>query len=659
MVQVMSAKIPSIRSGLFMCVVKKSRAFRVYILSIFCLGALLHIADITSTIWTSTEEEWTWKFMQHLDDSRNRAYFVDQLGCRMPSVNLTEATMEKYFAAAERFVDPMECRKPLVKAKGNLISIALSVPLIQSLYGVRAMSQIRCTVEPFTRKTDFENEFLEPIRVFKYGDVVKIHNEFVRVICTSRGDEEIYRGHFYTKQTGRENEREGGSKEMNVMIFGLDSVSRLNFRRQMKRTHDLLVNELNAFELFGYNKVADNTYPNLMPVLTGLNANELKEECLSEETFDDCNFIWDDYKNSNYTTVYMEDTGFVGLFQYNFEGFKHQPTDIYLRPLVVEMERSEQDSYMCLGGQRTIDVLLDNMRQVTSSFTVSESPQFAFFWTISFTHDHLNTPRLIDTDIAEYIRELSSTGALNNTFLFLMSDHGMRWGDFRNTYEGMIEERQPFLFLIPPQWFVEKYPTALRNLAANRHRLTTHFDLHETLRDLLNHNSLTAETIKSRTVELTREKPMPRGISLFLPVPGKRTCRDAHIEPHWCTCHEREALSLDDPRVLQVAELMVDEINRMLKKQPQCQKLHLNSISDAGISAFNNFTTDSVDQFTGITVRLSTKPGLGEFEATVRAHNPNQFELTGTISRTNMYGKQSRCIDDFNLKLYCFCDSYF
>lgn len=642
--------------------INRSHAFRVLVL---CISLCFWLYIIASIYMTKSRSNWDWEGkettnIQKSYDDQNEAYFVNQVGCRMPSFSVMNAHVQQYFYEPKSFT----CEKPLLRAEGNHIRFALTPIEIRRIYDTQSLAYIVCTVEPFTRKGDYKNEFHKPVRMFGYGDIIKIDDEFVRVICKDKKEKEIYRDYFYFRQAENITERVHGHspKEMNVLILGFDSVSRLNFRRQMNETYGLLVNELNAFEMFGYNKVADNTFPNLIPALTGLNVSELSVECLPDKssTFDGCRFIWDEYKDKNYTTTYVEDRHSLGLFHYDRNGFKGKMTDVNLRPLIMEMEESicnkkSRGSCMCLGRRRTIDVLLENMRRATSAFTSSESPNFAFFWTTSYTHDNLNTPRLIDADITRYIRELSASSVLNNTFLLVMSDHGLRFGDFRNTYQGMIEERQPFLFLIPPQWFAEKYPIAMGNLALNRHRLTTHFDLHETLRDLLNHKSLSAESIKSRNVKLIESNSMPRAISLFLPMPETRTCRDAHIAPHWCTCHERGIISLADPKVQRIAASMVDDMNRMLKEYPQCQKLWLHSISDASSGATKNFVKNTAHKFVDITVRLITRPGMGEFEATVRVHPSNKFELAGTISRTNQYGNQSRCIDNYNLKLYCYC----
>lgn len=248
-----------------------------------------------------------------------------------------------------------------------------------------------------------------------------------------------------------------------------------------------------------------------------------------------------------------------------------------------------------------------------------------------------------------------------NTFLFVMSDHGIRFGSYRNTYQGMMEERQPALFIIPPPSFPLKYPNAVKNLLKNRRQLTTHFDLYETLRDLANVEVITNEEISKRSHELLETEPMPRGISLFLPIPASRSCSSAGISPHWCTCHEKQELSTTNSNVVKSARLIVEHLNKIVKNFPQCQQLSLNSISTANVfSSSTDIKGIEKDQnkFADITVRLTTKPGFGEFEATVRMFNKGSLNLTGTISRVNLYGKQSQCVDDYRVKLYCFCNSF-
>lgn len=118
--------------------------------------------------------------------------------------------------------------------------------------------------------------------------------------------------------------------------------------------------------------------------------------------------------------------------------------------------------------------------------------------------------------------------------------------------QGRLEERLPFFIISFPEWFRNKYPTAIDNLKQNAYnRLTTPFDVHETLFDIMHYkNQLAPNTLQIREQSLLNEnetlheiltmykntKKYKRGISLFLPIQSSRTCNDAGITPHWCTC---------------------------------------------------------------------------------------------------------------------------
>lgn len=664
---------------------KRFTWLKVLLISVLVLGVFLYVIDISSLnlaqfkfhlvlVNDEENEPWNWDYVRQQDTKKSdvyKSYFVNEAGCRMPRFNITDTNVDPYIYA----IKAVECRKGLTKANNHYIWIDLNETEIYSAYKIDDVDELSCSIEPFTRSTDFANNYTKPKYYFKFGDIVKVNDEFIRVICYNRKKRKIFRDYHYFvgnnkllqphNDTTVDTALNEPDQRMNVVVFGLDSISRLNFYRQMSESANVVLDELRAFEMFGYNKVGDNTFPNLIPMLTGLDEDELAAGCRPNKnmTYDRCGFIWDDYKARNYTTAYFEDVASMALFQYLQHGFIEAPTDFYNRPVLVELENNvashkSGNVHLCLGSRPTFQVLFDHFEKFMS--TMAEHPEqryFSLFWQTSYSHDLLNIPNIVDKEFARLLREMIATKELENTFLVLMSDHGIRWGEFRNTYQGMMEERQPFLYIIPPTSFAAKYPSAMRNLVQNRRKLTTHFDLYETLHDLLHPETLTPSAIKQRSADLLDTDPMPRGISLFLPVPTLRTCYEAAIAPHWCTCHEKAILSTTDARVERVARMMVDTMNQMVRVYSKCQRLYLNSISDANILASNNAIGNVTKNFVDITVRLQTKPGLGEFEATVRVDNVHGLELTGTISRTNLYGNQSQCIDDTKIKLYCFCDS--
>lgn len=90
-----------------------------------------------------------------------------------------------------------------------------------------------------------------------------------------------------------------------------------------------------------------------------------------------------------------------------------------------------------------------------------------------------------------------------------------------------------FFFGVFPKSFKRKYPLAVRNFRRNSRRLTTHFDVYETLKDIANLDGdvISNDKVKKRSEDLKeRGGTMPRGISMFNEIPNDRTCDYAGIE---------------------------------------------------------------------------------------------------------------------------------
>merc|ERR1719419_1636054 len=119
------------------------------------------------------------------------------------------------------------------------------------------------------------------------------------------------------------------------------------------------------------------------------------------------------------------------------------------------------------------------------------------------------------------LQTISDAGAFENTFFLLMSDHGFQFGSILKTYQGMVENNMPGLFLIPPTSLAKDHPDLLENLKANSKVLTSHFDINKLLRHLVSLGTGKPES------ELFLEEN-PSGVSLLKPV-GSRTCTKAGV----------------------------------------------------------------------------------------------------------------------------------
>ena len=90
-----------------------------------------------------------------------------------------------------------------------------------------------------------------------------------------------------------------------------------------------------------------------------------------------------------------------------------------------------------------------------------------------------------------------------------------------------MEERLPFMSLLFPASFKNKYPSEFNQLKANVDRLTTPLDIHSTLKDIV------ALDGKASTISISKNGTHSKGISLFKSIPAERTCQVGVNDIYW------------------------------------------------------------------------------------------------------------------------------
>ncbi|XP_003493439.1 uncharacterized protein LOC100749022 [Bombus impatiens] len=589
----------------------------------------------------------------------NSGFVVRNKGCRIPAMDPFDSAIARFIEKEKPLICEHGSHLPLVDS--NDTALYINPNAIGHFYN--NSGEIDCCWRPFWRTKDEDNVVTYGNECFKFENATAVNTEFVKVEC-SRNNEVIYKDYhafvprFPSVERKYERARATDMKteQLSVLIIGLDSISRLNFHRMMPNTVHAL-KELGAVEFLGYTKVADNTYPNLVPVLSGLSEKQLHDLCwqTKDKTFDDCPFIWKNFSASGYRTGFAEDACGMTTFNYLKRGFRVQPTDYYLRPFCIASEKDIGNTHklnanLCVGTRKTFENLLDYAKKFASRFY--RDPYFAMIWQASLTHDFFNYPQLGDNSYYNLVTYLFTKRLLNRTALIVMSDHGMRWGSFRQTYQGRMEDSLPFVFVVMPRWWKEKYQVAWANFRRNTRSLTTAFDLHETLIDILHSENLQEPRLKARLRAMPKDDNLPRGISWFLPIPDYRTCSMAGIASHWCMCHNSYDVSSDDESLRDKAVFLVSELNNMLNKFVQCAVLKLKEIKAAKAWKGEGEKNQLIDY----TITIQTEPGDAIFEGTIRYRNESKTnKLVGSVSRLNAYGKQSACVDEFNMRLYCYC----
>ncbi|XP_059150959.1 uncharacterized protein LOC131937493 [Physella acuta] len=484
----------------------------------------------------------------------------------------------------------------------------------------------------------------------------RIPTDFFKVICKSEDRhryEGIHAGVAYTHDRANRPEVEltEGLGGVSVVLLGHDSLSRLSWMRHLPQTREYFLS-LGAIELESHNIVGDGTTAVMFPMLTGRFERELPECGLNEKgaiPLDDFPFLWHDFKRAGYLTSWAE--GLSGAFTWRMLGFSQQPTDFFTRPFFYSLKQGREFNAPCIGSQRTHQVWMNYFRDIFLMYRNKRKFLVHFFSEMSHWDNNLITR--IDGELKDYLQFLHDGGYLNNTLLILLSDHGARYGDMRSTWQGKVEERLPYFSFLFPKWFEEKYPKAIQNLRTNTHRLTTPFDIHETLKDFLRFGGTEVGNVSNR------------GISLFKEIPLDRTCEHAQIEPHWCACLAWQNVSSADPFVQNVTKFAVGYINSLTSAfRSECAELNIENVTESLIlksrkellkhSKYKNSNDMTLFQLT-----FFTTPGHGHFEVTVTYDNVRDTMAISEreISRINKYGNDAACIYNKNndIRPYCYC----
>ncbi|XP_037947190.1 uncharacterized protein LOC119679090 [Teleopsis dalmanni] len=591
----------------------------------------------------------------------NKKYFVYTTHCHMPSINPFSAKIKKIF-------QPLKYKnctndEPLVSVlydtnkEKYLLHIEIETFLSQykNANNSEAANQLSCCYRQIVRIGTGDNSYkLLPCENFAQNFEVPEYIEFIIVEC-SKNSTIIQKDAFSFIQYKNKTKRTTSTtrRKPSVFLIGIDSLSRMNFRRTMPQTHQYL-EENDWFEMQGYNKIGDNTFPNLMALLNGNNESVVFRDCEPERLggLDKCYFIWQDYQKLSYRTAYAEDYAIIGTFNYILAGFKKQPTDYYMRPMTLAIEKNlkvqkKANLYYCVGRKHYATYIYDYALQLANRY--KDEPTFGLFWTNSFSHERYDTSATMDVKMLKYFKTFKSNDILENTIVIFLSDHGSRFGALVKLPGGFLEERLPIFYMSLPKWFKNQYPDFVKALQINRNRLTSPYDIHMTLKHILE--------LSEPGLSLPIANGCAKCQSIFREVPENRSCADAGIPEHWCTCTHYENQSKKDKIVKYVTQKIIDQMNSYLKDKTLskvCSELKLKDINTAHLKVEED---DGIQYNPTYRIRFVVYPKKANYEATA-IYNPvkRSVELNvEDISCLSSYENVSQCINDKQAKKYCIC----
>ncbi|KAF4531591.1 hypothetical protein B566_EDAN010057 [Ephemera danica] len=444
---------------------------------------------------------------------------------------------------------------------------------------------------------------------------------------------------------------------VNVLILGLDSMSRLNFIRQLPKTYKLITKDLEFDVIKGLTKVGGNTFPNMIVMLSGL-AQFSYDKSLGpfirktdvKGHLDDIPIIWKNFSAKGYVTMYLDDSTEYCLFNYHADGFIQPPTNYYTRPFWLALE--EQNNIVssdkrCKGHVPHHRFFMKFYEQFVNNMHRGQNAFFSFGMMDSLSHNALNSVQVLDEELAAFVTRLHTSGVLDNTLMLLLGDHGHNFDDIRKTKIGRVEESMPFLGIHLP----ESLKHLRENVQKNLNILTSWHDVYETLMDV---------AMKNTALQSKQVRYGYRGLSLLRPITADRTCSEIGIPQNNCICSYEKDLNLDEPRVLDSAQLLVQHVNKLLQPHANlCATLTLDAVISSQLVIPHGYSKkiNPSDFETQIRVLITVQPSGAMLEGLVVANAWSYSKIEGEVSRINRYGNQSVCIDDIYIteKMYCFC----
>jgi len=327
----------------------------------------------------------------------------------------------------------------------------------------------------------------------------------------------------------------------NIVILFIDALSRAHVYRRLPKTVQALVEIQESgngdiYQFFKYHALGSHTGPNTIPMFTGavpqeddanstaipnwwkyvnasgnpfyLNNSNPSGFAGNRESFnstkwrpnnssrDSFNFTknpiwWQPYDPSKYVRSWIP--GFCENWPetYLHENFKEGAIDhLMVMPFCHPDAFPLDNPYGPFNGPYSIRRRCIGDRKV-HTYSLQYAKEFLANYknagkilTVGFLEGHEGSMEIItqvDDDLGEFLRSGMGDEA-NNTFVFLVADHGNHMSPyFLWATGGKMENKLPMLFVKTPPWFKERYPTLSSNLLENQNRLFTAKDLYATL----------------------------------------------------------------------------------------------------------------------------------------------------------------------------------
>ncbi|KAK0400414.1 hypothetical protein QR680_015231 [Steinernema hermaphroditum] len=461
------------------------------------------------------------------------------------------------------------------------------------------------------------------------------------------------------------------SERPNVYVIMFDSTSTPSFLRSMPKTLRLMTERHEAITFPFVNKVGMNSRPNAWAFMFGKQISRVASNPYSDEVLpdldgaascavatDDEKFWMREFREMGYHTAMENDWDKGAVNWPNCTGFKKPPAKHYKNALFIRSSEPEAEDI-----RRTQESLCHYYHQYKDQFNYlsdymsayGNQSKLLFMWNTNLHHVYFNGLHRADEPFYNVLSQHEAR--LNNSFVFIMGDHGLRHGAARDkTKQGEIEDCNPFLMISVPYQF-RRSPLA-DVLKENARKLVTQYDTYASLMDL-------AQAIKKGTLkEFANPKrdifKAGHGSSYFRQsMMEPRDCGSLRIPYEYCLCHKDFHPPLDASSafarrlaeyVLSYLETVIDEAGVSSK----CFKMSI--LHDRTVVEKLNVPGDR-DIYR---ITISLWPSSGRFSGYVEVdENGSIYIVSPRFERVTRYDNQGECVEDLEeVRPVCYCKNW-
>eukprot|EP01065_Artemidia_motanka_P020083 TRINITY_DN24057_c0_g1_i1.p1 TRINITY_DN24057_c0_g1~~TRINITY_DN24057_c0_g1_i1.p1 ORF type:complete len:687 (+),score=213.02 TRINITY_DN24057_c0_g1_i1:103-2163(+) len=288
-------------------------------------------------------------------------------------------------------------------------------------------------------------------------------------------------------------------QQLNIVVLLIDSVSWnsyiANFEALQQHIRGLAERRgVHVYNFCHSRSVGHNSAPCQVPMMTGLNHDAIRRDGVYRR---DRDLIFAEAQRAGFITAYHFGAVFFEMFpalHLTYSGQRdwkpvaeidHWNWDFLTEETQTAASNTFQEKrYGCVGDRLTTDFLPPFVDGVFSAYPRRLRKFVWAFDELPHQNDRDMAPRT-EPALLRTLSFLDENGHLNDTAVVLLSDHGLGMGHWSETKLGRRERWNPLLTVMLPAWFPDVYPANARALQQNQHRITSSYDVHQTVRHLM------------------------------------------------------------------------------------------------------------------------------------------------------------------------------